>query len=178
MVEDGGRLRILDALEQGQLSVEEALRKLEGKEREGPAPEDDRRSQAWWWVIPLAAGVVLTGIGAWMVVLGGWWWLGAVPALALGLALMTAGALGRSGPWLDVGWGDPGRSGAVRFRLALPLRLVAPVLRFGSRWTRWLDRTAVDELVVALEQGVGEAGPLTVEVEHGETGESIRVRLG
>lgn len=178
MVEDGGRLRILDALEQGQLSVEEALRKLEGKERDGAAPEYDRRSQGWWWVVSLAAGVVMTGMGAWMVVLGNWWWLGAVPALVLGVALMTAGALGRGGPWLEVGWRGPGRCGAVRFRLALPLRLVARVLRFSGRWTRWLDRTALDELVVALEQGMGEAGPLMVEVEHGETGESIRVRLG
>lgn len=178
MAEDGERLRILDALEQGQLSVEEALRKLEGKERNGPAPEDGRRPQGWWWGVPLGGGVVLTGMAAWMVVLGGWWWLGAVPALVLGVAMMTVGAFAQSGPWFEVGWRDGGRPGAVRLGLVLPFRLVAPVLRFARRWTRWLDRTAVDALLLALQHDARESGPLMVEVGHGETGESISVRLG
>ncbi|MEW6566677.1 MAG: hypothetical protein AB1449_00630 [Chloroflexota bacterium] len=183
MRDDEERLAILEQVERGQMSVEEALRRLEAGETAEPGSShaaDASRPVPEWWLVPFGIGLALTAAGGWMASLGGWWWLGAAPGLALGLPLMTLGAMSRNTPWLQLrlGWRDRGRRGRIRLVVPIPIRLIGWFLRFGRRWMPRLEETAIDELILALEESVRAAAPVVVEVDDDEGGEHVRVTLG
>jgi len=62
--------------------------------------------------------------------------------------------------------------------MPLPLRISAWFLRTFGNWIPQLRRTSVDELLVALEEGVSAENPITINVAEGERGERVEVRLG
>ena len=67
----------------------------------------------------------------------------------------------------------------VTLSLPLPLAFAARVLRFLRRYVSGLSAANVDEVVLALEQGLKDGEPLVVEVdETGTGGERIQVFLG
>jgi hypothetical protein len=170
MDENQRRMRILESLDQGRIGVDQALRDLEGGRRVGP------RMQGWWLAL-FVPGLAFTAGAGWMAAQGGGWWIGALAALAVGLPLMALGAAARSSPWIHVRLA--GRRGrALHLGLPLPLQLVAAGLRAAAPWAPGLDRTVLDELLLALDGQAGREAPITIELHEGGDGERVHVVLG
>lgn len=187
------RLHVLERLESGELNVDQALGELAGaaeSDSSGPAregwaegqviPEWISTSWKYWWMLPFTIGVVLTGTGVWLAQYGGWWWLLAGPALVIGVPLTLVAVASTSSPWLHVRVQN--RKGSwprtVGVSIPIPARPLAWVLRvFGSRIPKLRD-TALDEVVLALEEGGANSAPLHVEVDEGPEGERIEVYIG
>ncbi len=172
--------KILSDLEAGKIDVGEALRQLEDPPAAAPAPAV-RTVRGWpdWWLVPLALSLALTAFGGWVASYQGWWWLLAGPALCLGIFGMVASVLSRTSPWVHIRVRSR-RPGGDRFSISLPIpvRLVAWGLRMAGPWTPGLDRTTVDELLMALDGNVSAESPVYVLVDDDEDGERVEVTLG
>lgn len=187
MDDERKRAEILRLLEEGEMDVDEAVRRLEEGQavaapaapaRVGTSPTVKR--WRWWWMMPFAVGLAFTALGGWLASLGGWWWVGVVPALAVGIPLMTLAAASGRWPWvhvrIDTGGGEWPRRIAIS--LPLPLGVTAWLLKRFSHRLPGLDETAIDELLIALQGNVSKDEPLSVLVEEGDAGERIEVYLG
>ena len=184
MGEDKKPEEILNQLEDGVIDVEEAVRQLMSEEEVTPRvkaepPQVPRRWRAWW-LIPFSIGLGLTAAGAGVATLGGWWWLCAGLLLLIGIPLLTLAAATSRSPWVHVRV-DTGKESwprRIAISLPLPIRFTAWALQiFGPR-VKGLDQTAIDELLVALNEGVFSEGPILVEVDEDTAGEKIQVYLG
>ena len=184
MGEDKKPGEILNQLEDGVIDVDEAIRRLTGEEEatsrvKVESPHVPRRWRAWW-LIPFSIGLGLTAAGAGVATLGGWWWLGAGPMLFIGISLLTLAAATSRSPWVHVrvDTGNESWPRRIAISLPLPIRFTAWVLRiFGPR-VKGLDQTALDELLLALNEGVFSEGPIFVEVDEDSSGEKVQVYLG
>ena len=166
-------------MEEGIIDVEEAVRRLTGEEEETAQPKAPRRWRAWW-LIPFSIGLVLTAAGAGVATLGGWWWLCAGSLLLLGIPLLTLAAATSRSPWVHmrVDTGQESWPRRIAISLPLPIHFTAWILwAFGPRM-KGLDQTAIDELLLALDEGVVSEGPIFVEVDESTTGEKVQVYLG
>jgi hypothetical protein len=138
------------------------------------------------WIIPFGVGVGITylggmimywnihptGVSAWTYCLG-------LPVLLLGVALMALGTASRTARWLFVHIrGKPGEHPRIMLGFPLPLGLAAWILRTLGHYIPNIEKTAVDEMIVALEQSTSSASPLIVNVDEGENGEKVQVFLG
>lgn len=180
-------MRILQELEQGQIDVEQAERLLIDVE----APQEQEHAQAvdtqarWkaWWVLPLSIGIGLTVSGVGMLTLDGMWWLCGGPMVMAGVLLMTVSAATHRSPWIHVRIFNKRGSGPRKIAVSLPIpvRFTAWLVRRFGQYVKPLQKTGVDELVLALDmlhEGISPEGPLFVEVEDDEDGERIEVYLG
>jgi hypothetical protein len=184
MMKSEERLRILEKVERGEMDVDDALNKLQDVQTPDSAPKPKRKTDSkkfrFWWLIVLAVSLAITGLGAWLGSLGGWWWLLAVPTL-LGGVLMIAFALAtRNAAWihLRVNTGQDSWPRRIVISMPLPLRLAAWFLRIFQRYIPGLEGTAVDELILELERSVTSDAPIYIHVEDDAGGESVEVRLG
>lgn len=173
------RMRVLRQLESGKLSVDQAIDELGSDSAAGTVPVPDLALARWrnWWMMPFTAGVILTAFGIWLGQQGDWWWLLAVPSLVLGIPITLLALASRRSPWLHVRIIKPSAGWPRTFGISLPIPtgLAAGFLRvFGPMIPR-LDRTAVDELLLALNS---EGTPVHVEVEAGPGEERIEVFIG
>lgn len=181
---------ILRQLETGEIDVEEAVRRLEEDESPPPPIGQDPSDRSgfepprhWqhWWLIPLMAGLVMLVGGYWLGTLGGGWWICAAPTLLIGLIVVTLAAISTSAPWVHVRvrGHEAGTGSNVRVSLPLPLGLTGFVLRrFGHLASDKLDKTMVDEILVALEGNLKGGDPIFIEVDDDESGEKVEVYLG
>lgn len=184
MGEDDKPEEILNQLEEGVIDVEEAVRRLVGEDEVTPRvkaepPQVPHRWRAWW-LIPFSIGLGLTAAGAGVATLGGWWWLCAGWLLLIGITLLTLAAATSRSPWVHVrvDTGQESWPRRIAISLPLPIRFTAWVLRvFGPR-VKGLDQTAIDELLLALDEGVFSEGPIFVEVNEDTAGEKVQVYLG
>jgi hypothetical protein len=179
-METGGEpMEILKQLESGNIGVEEAVKRLgsAGDGGRGAEEGDARGWMSWWWLAPFFIGVGLTALGGWLGALGGWWWLGAAPALLVGIPLMTLAAISRDSPWVEIRFHTTRRSGSHRFFISLPIpvRLAAGAVRLVGPWIRSLDATVIDEFLMALDGSLSRDRPLVVEVSESEEGERVVV---
>lgn len=133
-----------------------------------------------WWLIPFTAGLVVSAAGIWLAGNGGWWWLVAGPALVVGVPLTLLSLASAQAPWIHIRIRNQSGSRLKAFGISLPIpaRPAAWLLRLLRPLIPGLDDTAVDELVIALEQLGPDSPPLRVEVDEGPDGESIEVYLG
>jgi len=183
---------VLSLIEAGELSAEEAVARLEdqgdgmpqgeskhvrGTVDESGEERESIRSRSRW--IMLSIGTLLSAIGGWLGSLGGWWWMAAVPLLLIGLPLLVLVVLSWHSIWLFVSintsedW--PRR---IVFSLPVPLKLAGWAIRnFGSALDP-LQKSALDELLVTLEENVRHSEPISIEVDEGDGGERVRVYLG
>jgi hypothetical protein len=185
--QDSDAMHILERLEGGQIDVDQAARMLTGEDRpvEEEAPietEAPYRTRAWW-LIPFGIGLAMTGMGAGIATLSGWWWLCAGPLLLIGVTLLIIGVVSISSPWIHirVDTGQDEWPRRIVISLPLPLRFSGWVLRQFGHWIPGLGATGVDELLLALdtfEGGFSPESPLFIEVEDGEDGERVEVYLG
>lgn len=183
-MEKSERLRILEEIETGDINVDEAMRKLqdinEHEDELADRPAKDDRRYRFWWLIILAFGLGIAGLGAWLGSLGGWWWLCAGPALLLGVVGSIFAVATSNSAWVHVRvhTGQDSWPRRIAISMPLPLRLSAWfVRRFGDRIPQ-LKGTSVDELLLALEEGISSDHPIYVEVAEGDRGERVEVRLG
>jgi hypothetical protein len=171
MTTDKSQLGVLQALEDGRIDVQEAVRRLESE----PARQvgKARRSQGWW-LIPLALGMAFLGAGGFLASLGSWWWLGAIPLLLLGTLLTVLAAASNSSPWIFVRVREDGRQ-AKRVWVPIPVRTAAWGVQIARPWVRGMDMTAVDELLLTLERELGSDRDLVIDVDDVAGGERVRV---
>lgn len=195
------RLHILEQIDAGQMTAAEGVRRLEalaaGRPPEGPSaappPEPSARPPdlaRWrrWWVVPFGVGLGLTllssGLLYWALRaadfrLTGWFFLALLP-FAGSVALMALAAASRGARWLHVrvNTGPADRPRRITLSFPLPIRLTAWALRtFGHRIPQ-LERTGVDELILALGESTSPQNPLYVEVDEGQAGEKVQVYIG
>jgi hypothetical protein len=179
MNEDQDRDRILHDLESGQIDVDEALRRLD-RETAGPVEETEITPRPKdGWLILFAGAIALMALGGWLGSLGGWWWLGGGPALALGVAGVALAVVSRTSPWVVIRVTSR-ESGRRRFTLGLPVpvRQAAWSLRVFGPWIPALNRTAVDDLLMALDGQLSNGRPLHVLIDDEGEGERVEVYLG
>lgn len=175
---------VLDQLEKGAIDVEQAIQHLSGEGERAQSvksspPKAPRRWRAWW-LIPFSIGIGLTVAGAGVATVGGWWWLLAGPLLLVGILLLTLAAATSSSPWVHVrvDTGQESWPRRIAISLPIPVRLTAWILRtFGHR-IRGFEGTGIDELLLALDEGLLSDSPIFVEVYEGEGGEKVEVYLG
>jgi hypothetical protein len=131
-------------------------------------------------VIPFSIGFGLTLAGAGVATVGGWWWLLAAPLLLVGIGLFTLAAATHDSPWVHVrvDTGQESWPRRIAISLPIPIRFTAWILRNFSHRISGFDNTGIDELLLALDEGLLTDAPIFVEVYEGEGGEKVEVYLG
>ena len=193
------RLQILEMIQAGQISTEEALKLIEDLDEadrsELMAMEGEQETSrpvlpgaSNWWLYPTAAGAVVMALGAPLLALGitgqaaifwavfcGW-----IPFF-FGLAILTLGVWSRGARWLHLRINNT-RSGkrTIALSVPLPLTLSAWVLRMLRHYVPSLDGTAIDEIILALRDGLGEQDdePVFINVQDDEDGEHVMMYIG
>ena len=175
---------VLNQLEKGAIDVEQAIQRLSGESErtqrvKSAAPEVPRRWRAWW-LIPFSIGIVLTVAGAGVATIGGWWWLLAGPLLFVGLVLITLAATTSTSPWVHVrvDTGQDSWPRRIAISLPIPIRFTAWILQTIGYRIKGFEETGIDELLLALDEGLLSVSPIFVEVYEGEGGEKVEVYLG
>lgn len=196
------RLHILELIESGKITAEEGIRLLNAltgdapaeAEPVPPAPEPSSKAPGsappelgyWrgWWRFPLAVGVIITLLGGglmyWALLatdfrLTLWLMLASCP-FALGVVVLALSFASRSAKWIHIRVNSRERLIALSF--PLPLRLAAWFLRTFEPRLPALQRTGVDELILALGDSTSPHRPLYVEVNDGDAGEQVQVYIG
>jgi hypothetical protein len=171
---------ILNRLEHGDINVEEALRQLERPPERADGARPSAGGWRLWWAIFLGSGVGLAITAAGLATLGGWWWLAAVPAGIVAVALLTMAILSLEAPFLlvSIETGSSSWPENIRFGIPLPLKLIAGILRLWPGRRARLRGTALDELILALDAELKADHPLVIDVHEGRAGERVRVYIG
>jgi len=193
------RKKILEMVEKGQISAEQGATLLglvpptdepvqEGPDAEGepvaqdlPLPEG-RPAAHSLWVAPLIGGmsVLLTGAVVVMAMYGqhrvnAWTWLCGWIPLFLGTAVVTIAVWARDAHWIHVR--VRGRRENVSISLPVPLRLTALAIGVARRFVPKFRDTGVDEVILALHDGLESGQEIAIEVEDDEEGEHVEVRI-
>jgi len=187
----GGRLDLLQRIDEGSLTAEDALQlldagKTEAENESQPVSSVDEqaeparerlRSRARWGLLAVSVG--FSAVGGWLASLGGWWWTGAAPLLLLGVPLLVLVVVSWHSVWLFVNihtaeeWPKQ-----ITICFPVPLRLAGWVIRSFGGWMPGLSSTAVDELLVELEEKIHTSQPVAIDIDETETGERVQVYLG
>jgi hypothetical protein len=163
---------------------------IEAPEKPGAQPDspwvgvvDDR-----WKLV----GQVFLGVGSALAILGGYflyrtfqspnpgiWFYCAWLPLVLGLGMAALAWYGRTARWLHIRVRQkPGeRPERIAISLPVPLRLTAWALRIIGRFIPALNRSGIDELILALDANSGPGPVLLADVSEGEDGERVQLYL-
>ncbi len=152
----------------------------------GPEFEEIKARARRYAMIPLGIGLGITVLAAyWMYSLVqnsnyGFWFFCAWFPLLLGIMLVALSAGGMDSRWLYVNVDQEKGEWPQHITLAfpLPLGLVGWVIRNFGHYIRGLDRTNVDEVLMALSLAKNLDEPLVVNVDEGEHGERVQVYIG
>jgi len=137
------------------------------------------------WLVPVYVGLALFVCGALAVfplyaASGSWLWLVCGwPVFLIGVLTILAGWLARNSRWVHLRITNvDGTRRSIKLSFPLPLRLTAWALRIASRFSGRLKDTGVDEIVVALNEGLKSDQPLYVDVQDDDDGERVQVYIG
>ena len=139
------------------------------------------------WFIPLAIGILVTVLGGLIMYwnlhptgFSAWTYCMGLPVLLLGVAITAWGAASRTSRWIFVHVEQkPGESPRrIVFGFPLPLRLTAWALRTFGQYIPELEKTAADEIIVALDETTSSQAPLVVNVDEGDDGNKVQVYIG
>jgi hypothetical protein len=139
-----------------------------------------------WWMLPMFVGLAVTVVGGllmyWAVQSSGvgFWFLCSWVPLLIGLAISAVAWASRTSRWVHIRVDRTGgeRPKRIAISLPIPLKVVAWVLRtFGTR-IRNLNNTAVDEILLALEESATPDEPIFIDVTNGKKGERVQVYFG
>jgi hypothetical protein len=143
------------------------------------ATETERRVRPYWrqalffgTIVMIVAGTVLadayqrSGVTVWT------WLFGWLP-LFLGLAIATIAAWARTARWVQMYVDSP--ADHVAFSFPLPLGFGASVVSFMKPLLPEVQRSGIDELVLALREGLPDDEPLTIEIDNQEDGEYVQI---
>jgi len=182
MADERDAMEILQQVENGELDAATAASMLEDAQ---PEPVDERASEIpgrWsgWWLIPFAITLVVIAAGIGLGQVGGWWWLLAAPLLVIGGLVLTLLLASLGSPWVHirVHTGQDSWPRRIAISLPLPLRVTAWGLRTFGVHIPGLEHTSLDELLLALEEGLTSGEPIQIDVDEGESGERVQVFLG
>ena len=191
------RLRILERIEAGEITAEEGARQLE-ECLEGQAPKVAVETEVpeaaeipvirpklveviWQVVLWVGVAVVVGGallvasVYAWDVAAR--WLVCGWPLFALGVVVVALAWWLRGARWLSLRVRQHDGPN-ISFALPLPLGLIAWGFRIARPFVPDLQDTAVDELILAMQDELREGHPLMVDVDEGEDGEKVQVYIG
>jgi hypothetical protein len=199
---------VLAALDRGEISADEAAARLQagsgkasvqsrtrvsyeqksGETRARVTTKDEPNFRGFrhWWLLPLFAGLIVTvASGLWMqdILAGrgmGLLFLCSWAPLSIGLALLSLGWASHNGAWMHVRVRNPHGGGPrlIAISLPLPLGLASWSIHTFGPHIDALDKTAVDEILTALEQTTRKGEPLYVKVHDDGDGEQVEVFIG
>lgn len=194
-------MKVLQMIEAGEISASEGASRLRGQAKETvtsevdvsietipsddvprPEPGEFRKWQNWW-LIPFGAGISFMVIaGMWMSSItektGGtnfWYYCAWFPML-LGLLVAWIGWASREAPWVHVRVDSDDTK--VRVSIPIPLGITGWGLRNFGHFIPNIDETALDEIIIALEQTTNGETPLHIKVNEGDDGEQVEVFIG
>jgi hypothetical protein len=163
---------------------------------EEPPPPDSRSASTqqefdaeitkwrrWWWV-PLTIGIGITVFSGLLMFLAfqnnSLFWFGClwVPFL-FGVLVITLAAASRTTRWLHVRvQQEPGEwPKTIAISLPIPIRFTAWIFRIFKPYIHGMDKTNLDEVILALEKTSPDQ-PFYVKVDEGEEGEKVEVYIG
>lgn len=187
--EEAARLmRALDEPAEEEIEVIEAAPGLGGREAGSGAAEFEevRRRAMRFAFIPLWVGIILTVLSAWWMYsiqlnagLNFWFFCMTMPFL-FGILLIVLGAGSGSARWLYVNVDRSQRADwpkNITIALPLPLGLVGWFLRNFGSYIDGLDRTTIDEVLIAISLAKSLTEPLIVNVDD-DGGERVQVFIG
>lgn len=185
-------MEILEQIEQGELSPDEGINKLNQgtgipdseMPTSSPPKISEEELERWknWWQIPLYVGigiVVLSTLwlnSAYQNSGYGFWFFCSWFPLGVGVLLIALSWMSQKGPWIHVR--VRGKREKVAVSIPAPLGLAGWALRTFGHFIPNLDRTAIDEIIEALDQSVNSEEPLYVHVDNEEDGEIVEVFIG
>jgi hypothetical protein len=163
---------------------------------EGPAAKNqssstpfefDSETKKWrrYWWIPLTVGIVITVVSGLLMFLAyqksgfGFWFACLWFPLLLGIVVLTLGAASRGMRWLHLRvHQEPGeRPQTIAISMPIPIRFVAWVLRIFKPHIPNMDKTSLDEVILALDKTSPDQ-PFYVKVDEGDSGEKVEVYIG
>ena len=192
------RMRVLQMIEDGQVSAADGLKLLDALSADDMAPAADAVApgqsagnpdlEYWrrWWMAPMWAGIGVLLVGAVLMFAAyqasgfGFWFVCAALPFAAGVVIMALAAGSRSARWLHVRvrtnqrTNDWPRNIALSF--PLPIRLTAWLLRLFGPFIPQLKDHGLDEVILALAETTSSDAPLYVDVDEG--GERVQVYIG
>jgi hypothetical protein len=142
-----------------------------------------KKWRQWWW-IPLTIGIGITVVSGLLMFLAfennSLFWFGClwVPFL-LGVLVISLAAASRTARWLHVRiHQEPGEwPKTIAISLPIPLRFTAWVFRVFRPYIHGMDKTNLDEVILALEKTSPDQ-PFYVKVDEGDEGEKVEVYIG
>lgn len=152
------------------------------------APNHDPAMRYWrsWWMIPMFVGIAIIFLASLMMYWAvqssgvGLWFLCAWFPMVLGLGITALAWTSRKARWIHVrvDTGKEERPRRISISLPIPLGFVAWVVRtFGWRIPA-LQRTVIDDVLVAMDDSSTPDAPIYIEVNEGEKGERVQVYIG
>ena len=199
--------QILKMVEDGKISADEAMKLIKALEETpaedeievieteagsdqggsaGPEFEEVKARARRFAMVPLWIGVLFIVLSAyWMYALVqnanyGFWFFCAWLPLLLGILLVAISAGGMNSRWLYVNVDqEPGEwPQHITLGFPIPLGIIGWFLRNFGHYIRGMDRTNVDEILMALSMANNLDEPLIVNVDEGEDGERVQVYIG
>lgn len=207
MSADAERMQILQMIEDGKITAAEGLRLLAAlgvplkagepaqpaaptepaAPAEPPAPAEPlSRVGQHLWMIALVPGVVVFIIGSWLMYLaleryglGFWFMCAALPAL-IGLGGIALAWAVRQSRWIHLRIDTASDEGPrhIRISLPLPVKVIAFFIRLFRPIVPKFRETAVDELLLAIDESVTPDSPLTIDVDETSGGERVKLVIG
>jgi SHOCT-like domain len=145
---------------------------------------ETKKWRRFWW-IPLTVGIVITVISGLLMFVAyqrsglGFWFACLWFPLLFGIILLSLGAASRAMRWLHVRvHQEPGkRPQTIASSMPIPVRFVAWVLRIFKPHIPNMDKTNLDEAILALDK-ISPDQPFYVKVDEGDSGEKVEVYIG
>jgi len=182
MTAEQDAMEILRQVEAGELDAETAASMLESETVPEHEPRASEIPNRWsgWWLIPFSITLIVIAAGISLGQLGGWWWLLAGPMLLIGGVVLILLLASIGSPWVHirVHTGQESWPRRIAISLPLPLRVSAWGLRMFGVHIPGLEHTSLDELLLALEEGLSGGEPIQIDIDEGESGERVQVYLG
>lgn len=193
---------ILDKIENGDISADQGIALIglntepnkddskhkqssgDEKSQSQPPTVSEEELERWkrWWAIPMYVGVGIVIISTFWInsayqnsQFGFWFFCSWVPML-IGLLVISLSWGSRSGPWIHVRVRGPKERVAIS--IPAPLGITGWALRTFGHYIPHLEKTSVDEIILALENTSKQNAPLYVQVDEGENGEHVEVFIG
>jgi hypothetical protein len=149
---------------------------------------DDPQIKYWknWWMVPMAVGLTVTIVGGLLMYWAvqstgvGFWFVCSWLPLLIGVAIMAFAWASSKSRWVHIRVEQAAgkRPRRIAISLPVPLKIVAWGLRTFGQNIPALKHTAVDEMLLALEDTATPDAPIFVDVTDGEKGERVQVYFG
>jgi len=190
--------KVLSMVESGLITPQEAVRLLDLVSESPPADSEPTeelhgarsanggtsvklrpRVRPYWRQALFAGAIVMAVAGAVLADayqrsgVTPWTWLFGWLPLFVGLAIVTLAAWARTARWVQMR--VTSEDERLAFSFPVPLDLGASVISFLQPLVPQMRHSGIDELILALRDGLPDDEPLTIEVSNEEHGEYVRI---